>query len=68
MRNTMQAKIAERLSAAWRQEQRMCRASVGYGRGSMLPRPTAYDAHILRTSLSPSRASLLARTLAWCFA
>ena len=34
----------------------------------MLPRPTVSDAHILRTSLSPSCASLQARTLAWCFA
>ena len=36
--------------------------------GRSIPLPTLSEAHIVCTLLSPSYASLHARTLAWCFA
>ena len=44
------------------------RGSVMIVKNRLISRPTLSEAHIVCTLLSPSYASLRARTLAWCFA
>ena len=44
------------------------RVGYDYEEKILIPQPTLYEAPVVITLLSPSCASLQARTLAWCFA